>query len=300
MIRNAKIEVIPGTLVNFLAFEITNIPETGGNAVISAINNNNEIVWSWHLWITREYLKPVSIWNSIPEGGPTGGTEYKIMPVNLGWTWDDNTKSHGKNVYYQWGRKDPIPGASAYNSTSDPVLPYGSFIYNGSSGTVPLSIKNPNKFYTQRGSNNVWNDLAYFFNYWNSECTVLGFDDVYTEKTVYDPCPVGWKVPPGGAFRGFTSTGGNSTNRNIIGGFDSGYIFKRYFTDTIGNFFPASGYRGRVSWGLISVGSFGILWTSAAFNDLSYMHSLYYTESSVVPLNGSYCASGISIRPILQ
>jgi uncharacterized protein (TIGR02145 family) len=303
MIKDRKVEIIPGTLVNFLTFEVTSIPETGGNAVISAINNNNIVVWSWHLWITKENLKPVSIWNSIPADGPTGGMEYKIMPINLGWTWDDNTKAHGKSVFYQWGRKDPIPGPAAYNSGTNPNI-IGSFTYNGGNGgTVPLSIKNPGRFYYARGSNNNWNDLDYFYNYWNSENTIgTGRDDIATRKTVYDPCPVGWKIPPGNVHRGFTTTG-TSTNtgstKNTIGSFSSGWKFMRYYGDSVGIYYPASGYRAAASGGVARVGGYGYCWSSAS-NTQANAYCLYFNSGSVSPVSYSSRAVGFPVRPILQ
>ena len=291
MILTDGVEIING----YIVFNVTNIPETGGNAVIGA-KSGNDILWSWHLWITKENISPVSIWNSITTSETTG-TEYKLMPINLGWTWDDDTKVHGKGLYYQWGRKDPIPGPSAYNSTNNPTLAYGSFTYNGGNGgTVPLSIKNPNRFYTQRGDYYNWCDLDYYYNYWNSECKGNGttWGDVSTTKTVYDPCPPGWKIPPGGVFRGFTTF-------NVIGNFDHGWTFKKYFGDTTGIFFPASGDRSRADGWLSNVGAYGYYWSSATYRQ-AYAYLLFFGSGwvGVYPLYYGSRADGLPVRPIFE
>ena len=296
MILTDGVEIING----YMVFNVTNIPETGGNAVIGA-KSGNDILWSWHLWITKENISPVSIWNRISTS-ETMGTEYKLMPVNLGWTWDDNTKVRGKGLYYQWGRKDPIPGPSAYNSTTNPTLAYGSFTYNGgSSGTVPLSIKSPNKFYLNRGDYNNWCDLNYYYNYWNAESRDAGFawGDSATVKTVYDPCPPGWKIPPGGIFRGFTTSGSSSSSINRIGSFDYGWTFKKYYGDTTGTFFPASGNRSRASGGLNTVGTGGYYWSSATYSQ-SYAYLLYFNSTNVGPLYNNNRAYGFPVRPIFE
>lgn len=42
------------------------------------------------------------------------------------------------------------------------------------------------------------------------------FRNYGTEKTIFDPCPKGWRVPPGDLWLGFTTTGGNPPTYNDI------------------------------------------------------------------------------------
>ena len=53
-------------------------------------------------------------------------------------------------------------------------------------------------------------------------------------KTVYDPCPPGYKVPTIDAFTAFSTTW-------VVGGFSNGYFFRAGSSDTAGVFFPAAG-----------------------------------------------------------
>ena len=53
-----------------------------------------------------------------------------------------------------------------------------------------------------------------YFNLWNADNNTNGknFNDNPVTKTVYDPCPAGFTLPPSNAFTGFTTTGENVTN----------------------------------------------------------------------------------------
>lgn len=117
---------------------------TQGNAVIAVEDNEGNIMWSWHIWVTNldfssqvpEYTKNVNVTNAT-------GSSYALLPVNLGWCSGGRTISYytprqarvvftsgtlsdtiivdqeshltyptGDNTYYQWGRKDPFVGTT--------------------------------------------------------------------------------------------------------------------------------------------------------------------------------------------
>lgn len=126
------------------------VPVTqGGNAVIAAYNSSNEIVWSWHLWITDyvpERMKTaggsVDDRYKAAQSGTQNGTVHKyrssiwqaggtyenmvMMDRDLG-TRKGGYPGLGKDAYqeytvseatnrqgllYQWGRKDPFFGSA--------------------------------------------------------------------------------------------------------------------------------------------------------------------------------------------
>ena len=104
-----------------------------GNAVIGLIagsdlsTTKDNIVWSWHIWVTDDPTKPENVSNYGHSGGGSNQLEFignqasdgniipftpKYMDRNLGavsnkFLGDDWNKSGG--LMYQWGRKDPIP-----------------------------------------------------------------------------------------------------------------------------------------------------------------------------------------------
>ena len=68
-------------------------------------------------------------------------------------------------------------------------------------------------------------------NYWDVKNATKGYYDKATAKstkTIYDPSPVGYKVPEPEAFTGFTTTGTNSTSKstfNVLGNWNKGWTY---------------------------------------------------------------------------
>lgn len=142
-----------------------------GNAVIAVYDDQNLLVWSWHIWVTDEDISATV---------PTGTGDYRAMPVNLGWKSsskaravrgrdiyllfaqgeddedmmnyqteirisqksnyisDEKQNHQGSSPYYQWGRKDPFVGACNSNGVSKslPVYTHGAHSFYAESLTV--------------------------------------------------------------------------------------------------------------------------------------------------------------------
>ena len=262
-----------------------------GNAVIYLKDQQNRIVWTWHIWeINNPYinisniLNPISLWNVIPENGPTSGTEYYMMPVYLGFTGNGTS-----GVYYQWGRKDPFSLSS-------------STIINHSKSTTGNAIQNPQTLFL---GNKTWNNLDNILNYWDYNSSAPNsFCDYNTGKTIYDPCPIGWKVPNSNVFRGFTTTGTQIGDWNIKGSYRPGlsdlelcgFDFKHNYEDNqpTPNYplFQAIGYQEDT---IIDTGTHGYYWSSVLGC------SLEFSENIINPRKSNTSISlGFPIHPILE
>ncbi|MBO4635324.1 MAG: hypothetical protein J5669_08140 [Bacteroidales bacterium] len=142
-----------------------------GNALIAVKDNEGEILWSWHIWV------PGSAYADIDEGFAAEGK--KIMDRNLGALYVATTGStpdyntHG--LYYQWGRKDP------FYSDRIKGAPSGAFSTVVSTTTPGTTISHPTVFYYNADKNWCSSDISTL---WND-----------SGKTVYDPCPTGYRVP---------------------------------------------------------------------------------------------------------
>jgi hypothetical protein len=149
-------------------------------------------------------------------------------------------------VYYQWGRKDPFPGAKivedghmyyddSYKVSYQPKTIWssdGKGILKASNHdkTVGDGIQNPSTFYiqsaytggaTESGNSNRFPDDKNYYDLWGCLYNDDGKADPAefklpgkefgssTRKTVYDPCPYGFKVPPIYAFPAMTIDGKN-------------------------------------------------------------------------------------------
>ncbi|MDE5637798.1 MAG: hypothetical protein K2I43_07295, partial [Alistipes sp.] len=189
---------------------------------------NAEVLWSWNI-IASEGYDIDAPENCIVKGGYTImgrdlGAVLDYSDVYKGsWAATNHFEmaSVGGN-FYQWGRKDPFPTFPDYESlaaggytglrftptyTPIPALNRGSFgltspnrqasdqIFGTDNGTVAISYTGSadSEFAAQAVQNpHLW---LYKGNCWNKYMSFWGNPTAGTErKTIYDPCPPGWKI----------------------------------------------------------------------------------------------------------
>ena len=211
--------------------------------------------------------------------------------------------SDGGSVYYQWGRKDPMmAGVHISDFTSKPYL--GTFecidrSNNQNVHNIAFSIQNPGTFVGDDTSGGgMWylegvgtgTTKATYQNLWDANQTST--TDRETVKTIYDPCPPGFKVPRKNAYAFTTKT-------NAIGGFEAGYLFKRTSTDGEGMFMYASGYRNHANGGLGSMGTFGHYWVATATTG-GNGNLLRFYNGTVQNTDAEQQCNGYSIRPVAE
>ena len=316
----------------FLDFEVKASDIQSGNAVV-AVKKGNTIVWSWHLWFA-----PKDALNKIPVTNHQG-VVYNFTKETLGWKptlWSGSTYDKARTVkvkvvqtiknggvaqetvinitqnpgnvkkgattLYQFGRKDAFPGVA----TSD--LKAGSITENaGDNMTIVNNIQNPDKFYIYGSS--VWTNYGYY-NLWSADNTVIGGynqgNDNPVVKTVYDPCPVGFKMPANNAFTGFTADGQNNGTMNVDGTSDwqtfqnnFGHNFWTNSSKTATINFPASGLRNYYDGSLISVGFIGCYWSAVPYYTDSGCY-LYFSSGYVYPLYYDSRAYGFAVRAVSE
>lgn len=309
----------------YLHFTVEQSTIRQGNAVLAVYDTNNEIAWSWHIWVTDEDINnTIEVTNQL-------GYKYKFMPVNLGWC-DANTTTYaersckvkftaggesqtitikqasnsitvrGNHPYYQWGRKDPFQPSNGINLITKPwydnagtVSTTNPAVENLSTGTACLKnyILKPNVIQKQYQGDNLYHNL------WSVNNDVTTANDNPVIKTIYDPCPVGFKLPASNAFTGFTTTGNNTNTLSEINGiWDSslkGWNFYTNSTKTQTIFFSASGFREYSKGELISVRGYGCYWSAVPVNPAGG-RSLGFNASSANPLGNYYRAYGFGVR----
>ena len=198
------------------------------------------------------------------------------------------------NWFYQWGRPTPMLPPKDYNSTTN-ATNYGvkSFaVSSAKADTYGVGIQNPQMFYKNSSSPYNWFGSTSYYNLWDANCTNENDSDNTIVKTVYDPCPVGFKMPNGNTFTYFSDS-------NVVGSFNNGLYFKRNAYDTTGVFFPASGYRNNSNGSLSNVGSYGCVWFSSAYSQ-DYAYYMIFRSRIVYPHDRNYRAYGSSVRPVQE
>lgn len=264
---------------------------TQGNAVV-VVKVNGTVVWSWHIWVTDYDPETKSV--SYNNGSKT----TVFMDRNLGAVNNTAGSIGSYGLLYQWGRKDPFPGASNTTSTtSKPIynasgtrLTEGSggtgvkYVSAGTSSNLSGSIESPLSFYYNATSPYDWLGNTQNDNLWN------GTDG---GKSVYDPCPVGWRVPTSGS--GSSSPWYNSSNRNYLSGsWNHGWNWTKSSYNL--EWYPASGYRNYKTGKLKSTGTYGYYWSATTGG--SNVYSLYFYSTSVKPdyTSNQYRANACALR----
>ena len=228
------------------------------------------------------------------------------MPVPLG--WDDDIPEQPNCPYYQWGRKDPFcPSKGTSNEDKTLYDSSGnSFTMTITSGrvTTGTSIKNPNTYNYYASYPYDWNITTYY-DYWNAtNGTNTSMNDNNVVKTVYDPNPVGFKMPSPDVFTGFTKDGSNqSTNSNWNvenTTMDNGYkFFTQGWEDGPTDFWRANGLRVYDSGSLIYVGSNGRYWSAGPNSDTD-CRCLGFNSGNVFPQDYNPRANGFPVRPVSE
>ncbi|MBQ9463474.1 MAG: hypothetical protein IJU68_07470 [Bacteroidales bacterium] len=224
-----------------------------GNAVVAARDADGAILWSWHIWVPQTPVTADSY------GDIMGAA---VMSRNLGALVD--TKAEGMvdplsyGLVYQWGRKDPF--VNSPTALKNDLAAYVGAAEEVAAGQISLAdaIGNPRLLgHTNDGN---WMDEV--------DETLWSND----EKSIYDPCPPGYRVPARNTNKPFWS--GNLT---AAAGWKAdgtnGWL-------TIGEpvaVFPIAGYRDDYDVkGMAKVGARTLYWTAhgseakAACADLRY------------------------------
>lgn len=155
---------------------------TPGNALIVVKNITGKIIWSWHIWAVD--FDPEGYAQLYPSGA-------MMMDRNLGALVDDIGDVRSFGLYYQWGRKDPFVGRGEISgSTFASTSPENAITYvdrDSSTDQIDYVTRYPSRVV----KNSTWNNTD---GYWSDN------------KTQYDPCPPGWRVPERDAWSQFESS----------------------------------------------------------------------------------------------
>ncbi|WP_300792977.1 BACON domain-containing carbohydrate-binding protein [uncultured Bacteroides sp.] len=153
-----------------------------GNAVIAVKDASGNILWSWHIWMPEEL--PI---DQLYKNG--AGT---MMDRNLGATNIVKFDPRSYGLLYQWGRKDPFLAPSTRYDVSPPIKAASTITWpdpmgcNENTGTIEYTIENPTTFIT----GGDW-----LYDMGNAEYSTRWSRN----KSIYDPCPPGYRAPNGGS-----------------------------------------------------------------------------------------------------
>ena len=239
-----------------------------GNALIAVKDEADKILWSWHIWVTDKPMEQTYVNDK--------GT-YVMLDRNVGAIRADRGTSEDDwketiGLHYQWGRKDPFA--------------YEKYTKLGAQMYIDETIENPTCFVSVGGSwTKEWSKHL-----WSTD-----------QKTIYDPCPVGYRVAVPEAWYGFTKTGETADRpqkMNIASTFDHGWYF--YINaDSETAWYPAT---SDISYGnFYDSSTTGRIWSAYNNGGVNSRYLYYYYNSdmdcNLNPYNAdSYASYARSVR----
>jgi uncharacterized protein (TIGR02145 family) len=256
-----------------------------GNAVIAAKDASGNILWSWHIWLTDK-----------PQGQVYYNNAGTMMDRNLGATSATPGDVGALGLLYQWGRKDPFLGSSSISSDieakSTGTWP-SAVSSNSTNGTIEYATAYPTTFIKRNSNSNY--DWYYTGSSTNDNTR---WTTSTATKSIYDPCPSGWRVPDGGN-NGIWSKAldSSSTFKDplLYDSTNEGMNFSGKFGSASTIWYPASGYRVNYAGSLSEVGLDGYCWSASPGDSGAY--GLYFSNNGKVHMGNRYNrANGQSVR----
>lgn len=233
--------------------------EKKGNALIAAYNSSDEIVWSWHIWMTDQPDE-----QTYKDGDTDVSNNPVMMDRNIGATSatpSDGVKTLG--LLYQWGRKDPFLTGAAMNSltsrASSTLSTWLGVESSETTATMAYSIQNPTTYIGKLNANWCNSNDAH----WAST------------KSIYDPSPYGWRVPDADVW----------VNANLESSYtlENGGMNLPVNVDNSTAWYPAAGYCHTDS-NMMSVSTNGWYWSVTPHSsNQNYAYRLTFLASSIYP-----------------
>ena len=228
---------------------------TPANVGLAAYDNNNRIIWTWHIWINPN-IKVLKFGEYGIMNAQLGAT---YIPENLSQVQINNYKST-LGFYYQWGRKDPMFQNGEPYMVKDINGTWHVETSLNSEGlkSISYTIENPLKFFTS--DINTW-QTSYPGKDPKDEALwgyagASGSEGNSFIKTMWDPCPPGYKVIDHTLFKSanicysdeaiedftLSNTASNSYGLWLTTNSKSDYSSSNADVDLKGIFFPFGGY----------------------------------------------------------
>ena len=173
-----------------------------GNALIAVYDKADpnaedaKVLWSWHLWCTP-VPQIIECATSIYTGN-----NYKVMDRNLGATTSEPNLGTTQGLHYQYGRKDQFSGSLSYDGER-------TILYDVRSSTSILkaeiideaiqirqALNFPDIYFLRHSDQEDWYEGVGAHYLWGNPEGRASVHPVKTTKTIYDPCPAGYKILP--------------------------------------------------------------------------------------------------------
>lgn len=276
---------------------------TEGNAVIGIRSGLMGYLWSWHIWKLPSMPGTVTCQKYL-YGNTSNVVSFEMMDRDLGAYNNASGDAGSIGLIYQWGRKDPFPAPLNFTSKTERVI--NDVVYKVSAvnsdtgkgrGTESYVVENPTVFVknpldaTGNPTMYDWHCASRNHSLWGNpwSATTNKYNSSPCVKTIYDPCPLGYRVPP---MDTWTKSGGSYTN--------NGWGFTSMAS---GAFWFPKAYNRASGTGAIVTTSAGYHWSSSPSSDSKANDkgsALAMNASNVTPNGAMNRASGLYVRCVKE
>ena len=287
------------------------IPFTSVSSTYNFMTDN--LGWKYTKW-TGGLKREVVV--KIEQQAETG--EKKTATITLKQAPGNNVREGYGNLY-QWGRKDPLPGTDNFYPNTAPNIGYKfndgyaivgdqvadytnpANIQRMEKRTIGLSIREPGIMLPKVGGGKLsWTNHQYI-NLWSADNDKMYESETPIKngvKTIYDPSPVGFKVPDAYAFKDLSKG---------VAVWENGYTLKVDNDKDI--YFQAGGYRDGNDGVIKGVGGYAMYWASAAlihgtggpgFAFRALMTSNRFSMPITDPDGFGTRSYGLAVRPVAE
>ena len=269
---------------------------TGGSGVIAAYDSSDNILWSWHVWVTDyhpdatgnvDVQEPLTkrklkfTYGNHPDQRPMMDRDLGAMAGYAKAPTLDVEKFKAHGFQYQWGRKDPYPSSYSNKPIKTVNLPakitepiVGIMSLYGSDGVkfLPFDPAFSGQASYQTAYRNPLTAYKPSGEYWFTGDVTSSISGAWAAvKTVHDPCPAGWRVAKAeeyyslfspenysGELPDKSTNNMNMSNYNTQGA-DKGFVLRYDKTDqSKTTYFRLCGYYGGKAF--VQIGYFDFMW----------------------------------------
>ncbi len=267
--------------------------EVTGNMVIAALDKDGAIIWSWHLWFTpvpADIKLASASWMDRNLGAVTAAQAGSdATPATVGF-------------FYSWGRKDPMRSLASYtpSDTGEPVFiataNQGSRVWEHNTDVtgeylIGKFIAEPMKYYEDKGK------------FWVAEDGSTKLTDLWgNDKTMFDPCPAGYKVPSKDQLVTLASDSGIPTTAKKSAGADytDNYSDANHYFKFSSVVLPLGGaYTFNNAGNVVNAGTDG-RYCSSSYNTSTNCYWININTSAYNVNNSGACTQGGMVRCIKE
>ena len=176
-----------------------------GDACVAVYDSEGTILWSWLIWAT-------------PEPGTMTHNDATFMDRNLGAIDVGNCM---RGFCFQWGRKDAFSAADGNNYSPYTYVPAVSTVFNkvsGSHQSMEYTVKHPTTLIGYTSNSDTWMSEDLTTKPWRPDV-----------KTIYDPCPPGWRIPTKENISGITGLPATGIHHDDSANHDFGNPWTGYY-----------------------------------------------------------------------